>query len=67
MGRFQYSDAEMDLNKVLKMNLDESESLLRDPELLESRAEADESIASSMELLRSLGKSAQVDKLSSQL
>lgn len=67
MGRFQYSDAEMDLNKVLKMNLDESESLLRDPELLESRAEADESIASSMELLRSLGKSAQVDKLSSQI
>lgn len=30
MGKFQYSDAEMDLNKVLKMNLDESEALLKD-------------------------------------
>ena len=34
MGRFQYSDAEMGLNKVLKMDLDESEALLKDSELL---------------------------------
>lgn len=67
MGRFKYSDDEMELNKVLKMDLDESESLLRDSELLRSRAEADERIASSMELLRSLGKSSQVADLSSQI
>lgn len=67
MGRFKYSDAEMDLNKVLKMNLDESELSLRDPELSRSRAEADESIASSIELLRSLGKSTEIDGLSSQI
>ena len=67
MGKFQYSDTEMDLNKVLKMNLDESEALLKDPELSGLRADADQNIASSMELLRSLGKSAQVDELSSQI
>ena len=67
MGKFQYSDAEMDLNKVLKMNLDESEALLKDSELSGLRADADQNIASSMELLRSLGKSAQVDELSSQI
>lgn len=67
MGRFKYSDDEMDLNKVLKMNLDESESLLGDPELSRVRTEADERIEASMELLRSLGKSAQIDELSSQI
>ena len=67
MGRFQYSEVEMGLNKVLKMNLDVTESLMRDPELLRTRAEADESIASSMELLHSLGKSEQVDRLSAQI
>lgn len=67
MGRFQYSDAEMGLNKVLKMDLDESEALLKDSELLKVRENADENIASSMELLRSLGKSAQIDELSSKI
>lgn len=67
MGRFKYSDDEMDLNKVLKMNLDESESLLGEPELSKVRTEADERIEASMELLRSLGKSAQIDELSSQI
>jgi hypothetical protein len=57
----------MDLNKVLKMNLDESESLLGEPELSKVRTEADERIEASMELLRSLGKSAQIDELSSQI
>lgn len=60
MGRFKYSDDEMDLNKVLKMNLDDSESLLGEPELSKVRTEADERIEASMELLRSLGKSAQI-------
>ena len=67
MGRFKYSDDEMDLNKVLKMNLDESESLLGEPELSKVRTEADERIEASMKLLRSLGKSAQIDELSSQI
>ena len=67
MGRFKYSDDEMNLNKVLKMNLDESESLLGEPELSRARTEADERIEASMELLRSLGKSAQIDELSSQI
>lgn len=67
MGRFKYSDSEMDLNKVLKMNQDESESLLRDPELSKLRKQADGNIMSSLELLRSLGKSADADKLSSQI
>lgn len=67
MGRFQYSDSEMGLNKVLKMDLEESEALLKDSELSGVRENADENIASSMELLRSLGKSAQIDKLTSQI
>lgn len=67
MNRFKYSDAEMDLNKVLKMNQDESESLLKDPEMLKLRAESDKNIAESIELLRSLGKSEEVDELSSQI
>lgn len=67
MGRFKYSDSEMDLNKVLKMNQDESESLLRNPELSKLRKQADGNIMSSIELLRSLGKSADSDELSSQI
>lgn len=63
MSKFKYSDAEMDANKVLYMNQQKSLSLLNSTELRASRNEADDNIADSMELLRSLGKGNEVDAL----
>lgn len=54
----------MDLNKVLKMNQDMSLSLKHDTEMAKSRHLADENIASSMDLLRSLGKDVSSKKVS---
>ena len=67
MSRFEYSDDEMDLNKVLKMNQDISKGLLNDTELSSSREKNDANIASSIELLRSLGKTASIENLTTEI
>ena len=53
MGRYSYTDKERDLNKVLKMNQNESLSL--DKEYLSQIKKLDFSIESSEEFLKSLG------------
>lgn len=63
MSRFQYSEQEQDLNKVLKLNQDISLSLKNDPDMTTTRQTADAAIDSSLELLKSLGKRADVEKL----
>lgn len=67
MSRFKYSDDEMNINKILKMNQDISTSLLKDSELNVSRDIADDNIESSLELLRSLGKRKDILKLSAEI
>lgn len=67
MSKFKYSDDEMDVNKVLKMNQDISKALLDDTDLSSAREKADMSIASSIELLRSLGKNASVENLTTEI
>ena len=64
MSRFKYSGDEIDMNKVLKMNQDNSESMIRNGDLKKTRHNADNTIDSSLELLRTLGKSEDIDKLS---
>ena len=64
MSQFHYSDEEKSLNKVLKMNLDLSDTIANDPELALLRRQADASIKSSQVLLRSLGKSKEIEALS---
>ena len=56
MSKFQYSDDEMEVNKVLKMNKDISLSLLQDADKAKARSESDLNIEKSMELLKKLGK-----------
>lgn len=67
MNKFKYSDDEMDVNKVLKMNQDISEALRNDSGLASTREQADSNIDDSMELLKSLGKNKEVDKLSTEV
>ena len=67
MSRFQYSDQEKDLNKVLKMNQDMSLSLRDDPDMAAARRKADTNIDSSLDLLKSLGKVADVEKLKKEI
>lgn len=67
MSRFKYSDNEMNINKILKMNQDISTSLLKDSELNVSRGIADDNIMSSLGLLRSLGKRKDILKLSEEI
>lgn len=67
MSRFQYTDTEMEVNKVLKMNQSVSEVLMKDQSVLNSREKADSAIDSSIELLRSLGKETDLKKLSSEI
>lgn len=67
MNKFKYSDDEMDVNKVLKMNQDISEALRNDSGLASTREQADANIDDSMELLKSLGKNKEVDKLSTEV
>lgn len=56
MSKFKYSDDEHNYNKILKMNQDMSYALLNNKENQDVRSEADERIASSLNLLKSLGK-----------
>ena len=67
MSKFKYTEEELQINKVLKMNQDLSLSLLSDQSLADSRTSADDSIASSMALLKSLGKGKSIEKLSTQI
>lgn len=67
MSRFKYSDDEMDINKVLKMNQDRSKAMQENPELKEVRQKADRNIDSSLELLHSLGKEETANKLSKEI
>lgn len=67
MSKFQYTDEELKVNKVLKMNQDMSGKLLSDPGLTSARSSADDSIAASVALLQSLGKGEEVGKLLSQV
>ena len=67
MSQFKYSDQEKDLNKVLKMNLDTSKVLQDDSGMASTRKEADAAIASSLELLQSLGKGKEVGKLAQEV
>ncbi|OOB78597.1 MAG: hypothetical protein BEN18_06930 [Epulopiscium sp. Nuni2H_MBin001] len=55
-----YTAEEFEQNKVLKSNLAQSDELLKDSELNNVRANADANIASSEELLKSLGYSKEV-------
>ena len=67
MSRFKYSDEEMDINKVLKMNQDISTALLESSELNTIRNNADNNIDLSLELLRSLGKRKEIQNLSTRI
>jgi hypothetical protein len=67
MGQFQYSKEELDINKVLKMNLDASSDLLNDPTMKAIRNQSDENITSSQKLLCSLNKKKEVDDLSKKI
>lgn len=62
MGEFRYSNEELNINKVLKMNQTQSEELSNDPALHETRAAADQAIADSLALLESLGKPVNLKK-----
>lgn len=63
MSRYKYSDDEMNINKILKMNQDISTLLLEDSDLEVSRSAADTNIDSSSELLCSLGRKKEIYKL----
>lgn len=67
MGRFKYTDDEMDINKVLKMNQDISTLLLEDPDLKASRSDADRNIDLSLKSLCLLGKDKEILKLSTEI
>ena len=67
MSRFKYSDDELDINKVLKMNQDNSDALLNDLDMKHTRSVADSNIDSSIELLRSLGKNKEIIELSNEI
>lgn len=63
MGKFKYTDGELEINKVLKMNQDLSQRLLNDDQMDKTRCKADESIDKSVALLRLLGYSNEVDDI----
>ena len=67
MSKFRYTDEELQINKVLKMNQDISMELLSNSDLRKTRNSADDSISSSMTLLQSLKKDKEVKDLSNQI
>ena len=67
MSRFKYSDDELDMNKVLKMNHDVSQSMLTDQQMFQTRNEADTNMEASLALLRSLGKERDAFNLSADI
>lgn len=67
MSRFNYSEDELNVNKVLKMNQDLSYSLVEDKAMVDSRKQADDNIESSLDLLHLLGKNKEVMQLTSDI
>lgn len=67
MSRFKYSSDELDMNKVLKMNQDVSQSMLTDQQISQTRNNADINIEASLTLLRSLGKEREILNLSADI
>ena len=67
MSRFKYSSDELDMNKVLKMNQDVSQSMLADQQICQTRNNADINIEASLTLLRSLGKEREILNLSADI
>ena len=67
MSRFKYSSDELDMNKILKMNQDVSQSMLTDQQVSQTRNSADINIEASLSLLRSLGKEGDVLSLSTDI
>ena len=67
MSRFKYSSDELDMNKILKMNQDVSQSMLTDQQVSQTRNSADINIEASLALLRSLGKEGDVLSLSTDI
>lgn len=67
MSQFKYSDGEMEINKVLKMNQDISKSLQNDAEMGSIRETADANIDSSIALLRSLGMNKEIIEMSTEI
>lgn len=56
MSKFKYSDDELDINSVLKLNQDLSKEISVDKELIIQRSKADANIESTIKLLVNLGK-----------
>ena len=67
MSFFRKDRGDQEINKVLKMNLDQSNNLLYDSELSQSRHTADEAIESSKTLLASLGWNNTIETLSNNI
>ena len=67
MSRFKYSEEELEMNKVLKMNQDRSNSLLHNEEMAKTRDNADRTIESALELLQSMGYEKEISELSSNI
>lgn len=67
MSGFKYSSDELDMNKVLKMNQDVSQSMLTDQQISQTRNNADINIEASLTLLRSLGKEREILNLSADI
>lgn len=67
MDQFKYSDEELKINKVLKMNQEQSKALLNNPEMEQARDSAGQSIETSLALLKRLGKDGAVAKLEAQI
>ena len=62
MKKFIYTSEEKKINKVLKMNQEQSTELLHDQKMKNVRDNADDTIRKSLELIESMGKSTDVLK-----
>ena len=63
MSRFYYSDEELEINKVLKMNRDISRTVQTDGEMARVRSSADTNITSSIALLELLDRKKETEGL----
>ena len=62
MKKFIYTSEEKKINKVLKMNQEQSTELLHDQKMKNVRDNADDAIRKSLELIESMEKSTDVLK-----
>lgn len=67
MSRFKYSEEELNMNKILKMNREISQNMLEDESAHKIRNSSDASIEGSLEILRSLGKENELSNLSAKV